>query len=221
MEIPFANKIGGLGFRIYSSLKGYEFKIALDEKEIKGANSLRNSIFSSAGYSDDLSNLHIDQDGFSTIFICLFKGELVGTVRLIDVSKCSILELFNVNLPSEVNRSNAMELGGLAIKYSHRGGGRIALMGLIACAYNCSLKKGVTWWLCFSKKSQYESFRAINEECQELDQHLPSQLQMNRREILGSWFEKNSSDTMVFIFNLSGVSYFKNIKNIISKRVRQ
>ncbi|PCJ38643.1 MAG: hypothetical protein COA99_11480 [Moraxellaceae bacterium] len=220
MEVPFKNKIGSAGFRAYTQLKGYEFKIAVDKEDVSRANELRNRIFSDEKYSDDLANLHEQQDKFTTIFICHYKGELVGTIRLVELSKCSALSLFNVELPDSICNNNAKELGGLAVETTHRGVGRIALMGLIDTAYKFSLTNNIHWWLCSSRGNQYKSFKAINEDCQKLEQHQPDQLQLETRKIFASWFEKYGGDLVVFVFDLSGVSYFKNIQTIIKSKFR-
>ncbi len=214
---PLTNR---MGYHIINRLwahNGYEFRIARTEQEIAAANRLRESICSSVGYPSDLSGLHDKYDSHSVIFICYYRNKMVGTLRLIDASNCPTFALFNVNLPENVQIQETLELGGLAIERSHRGKGSAILIGLLNIAYDYSFANNVVSWLCSSGKRQYKLFKGINESCETLEQHPADPFHLQNREGLESWFEKDGGNIQVYVFDLTKVSYFQNIKRVVQK----
>ncbi len=212
-----ANRIGYHIIKRFWALQGYEFRIARTEEEIAAANELRESIFSSVGYSTDLSHHHDELDSHSVIFICYYRNKMVGTLRLIDASDCQVFAWFNVNLPGNVQIQETVELGGLAIERRHRGKGSAILIGLLNMAYNYSFTNDLAWWLCGSNERQYKLFKEINESCEILEQHPPDPLHLKNREVLKSYFEKYAGNTKIYVFDLTKVSYYQNIKRVVQR----
>ncbi len=212
-----ANRIGYHIIKRFWALKGYEFRIARTEEEIAAANKLRESICSSVGYPSDLSDLHDKYDSHSVIFVCYYRNTMAGTLRLIDASNCPTFAHFNVNLPENVQIQETLELGGLAIERSHRGKGSAILIGLLNMAYDYCFANDVVRWLCWSGKRQYRLFKGINESCEILEQHPPEPFHLKNREYFASYFEKHRGDSQAYVFDLTKVSYFQNIKRVVQR----
>lgn len=216
-----ANRIGYHIIKLLWAQKGYEFRIARTEEEIAAANKLRESIYSSyssVGYPSDLSDIHDKYDSHSVIFICNYRNKMVGTLRLIDASNCPTFALFNVNLPENVQIQETLELAGLAIERSHRGKGSAILIGLLNMAYDYCFANDVVSWLCFSCRRQYRLFKGINESCEILEQHPTEPFHLKNREVIASYFEKQGGNgQVVYVFDLTKVSYFQNIKRVVQR----
>ncbi len=212
-----ANRIGYHIIKRLWAIKGYEFRIARTEEEIAAANKLRESICSSVGYPSDLSGLHDKYDSQSVIFVCYYRNKMAGTLRLIDASNCPTFAWYNVNLPENVQIQETLELGGLAIERSHRGKGSAILIGLLNVAYDYSFANDVVSWLCWSGKRQYRLFKGINESCEILEQHPTEPFHLKNREGLTSYFEKHRGSILVYVFDLTKVSYFQNIKRVVQR----
>ena len=212
-----ANRIGYHVIKRFWALKGYEFRIARTEQEIAGANKLRESIYSCAGYSSDLSDYHDKYDSHSVIFVCYYRNEMVGTLRLIDASSCPTFAQFNVNLPEHVHIQETLELGGLAIERSHRGKGNAILIGMLNIAYSYSRANNVVWLLCLSGKRQYRLFKKISESCEILEQHPPDPCHLKNHELFKSCSEEQRGNSQAYVFDLTKVSYYQNIKRVAQK----
>jgi len=214
---PLANRVGYHVIKRLWAHNGYEFRIARTEQEIAAANKLRESIYSSVGYSSDSSDLHDKYDSHSVIFVCYYRNQMVGTLRLVDGSNCPTFALFNVNLPENVQIQETLELGGLAVERSHRGKGSAILIGLLNAAYRYSRANDVASWLVFSCKRQYRLFKGINEGCEILEQHPTEPFHLKNREVIGSYFEKQGGNLQVYVFDLTKVSYYQNIKRVVQR----
>ncbi len=212
-----ANRVGYHVIKRLWAHKGYEFRIARTEEEIAAANKLRESICSTVGYPSDLSDFHDKYDNHSVIFVCYYRDKMAGTLRLVDGSNCPTFALINVNLPENVPIQETVELGGLAVERSHRGKGSAILIGLLNAAYSYSRANDVASWLVFSCMRQYRLFKGINESCETLKQHTPEPFHLKNREVIGSYFEKQGANLQVYVFDLTKVSYYQNIKRVIQR----
>jgi len=212
-----ANRIGYHIIKRFWAHNGYEFRIARTEEEIAAANKLRESICSSVGYPSDLSDFHDKFDSHSVIFVCYYRNEMAGTLRLIDASNCPTFAWHNVNLPENAQIQETLELGGLAIERRHRGKGSAIMIGLLNIAYDYSFVNDVAWWLCSSGKREYKLFKGINESCEILEQHPTDPFHLKNREVLDTWFEKHGESIQVYVFDLTKVSYYQNIKKVVQR----
>jgi len=215
------NRIGYHIIKWFWAQKGYEFRIARTEEEIAAANKLRESIISSScssvDYPSDLSDFHDKYDSHSVIFVCYYRNKMVGTLRLIDASNCPTFAFLNVNLPENVQIQETLELAGLVIERSHRGKGSAILIGLLNIAYDYSFANDVVWWLCYSGERQYKLFKGINESCEILEQHPTESFHLKNREMYKSYFEKYGRHIHAYVFDLTKVSYFQNIKRVVQR----
>lgn len=204
------NALFSFAFRYYLLYQGYEFKIARSGNEIIEANGIRDSIYTGMGFKGekDVADYSTHHDKDSIIVLCYHKGRPIGTIRLIDYKNCSLLDLFNIALPANVDKSSVFELSGLAVKFSHLGNGRLVMLGLIDKAFEVSNRSKRKWLICVASKNNGKLFEAINNDCSELKQLDPDTKHLaNRQNKFELWFKRFGCSSRILLFRLDRVSY--------------
>ncbi|MGL1886667.1 MAG: hypothetical protein OCD76_09145 [Reichenbachiella sp.] len=167
-----------------------------------------------------LADHSTDYDKDSIIVVCYHKGSPIGTIRLIDYKNCSLLDLYNISLPSNVDEASIFELSGLAVKFSHLGKGRIVMLGLIDKAFSVTNKSKRKWLICVASKNNSKLFKSINNDCSELQQLDPDAKHLeNRQNKFEQWFKRFGCSSRILLFGLDRVSYPSFILSILLQQI--
>ena len=117
----------------------------------------------------ELNHLRERYDNAETIIVAYYRGRPVGTVSMYTMHGGGrTLEAFPTQLPRGVSADDVLDIGRLLIRKEHRGGSRLALLGLLNAATHFSTASTRTFWVGVTSLKLLQLFRYMNPTAQQL-----------------------------------------------------
>ncbi|MEO1259505.1 MAG: GNAT family N-acyltransferase [Bacteroidota bacterium] len=152
-----------IGFvRLNATLRNYRIKIAETEEELQHAFALRLRIYQKEVLSQ--TNPYPDQYDQKSVILLVYQGKkAIATMRMVKVKGgCLTTELYQPNLLEKQESKEVVEIGGLAIDKTHRGGLKFVFISLLITSLEWCSRNQVRYWIGISTLRKVEMFRAIN-----------------------------------------------------------
>lgn len=217
MKTSWSDSFFSIALRTLNRTIGYQTKIADTEEARLAACALRRKIYwndlHSSNHNEPLEQLD-RYDQASSIMTAFHKDQLIGTVRLMDRSQCSLIEdIVEIDLPPSLQSVDLFEFSGLAIHPDHRGEGRFALIGLLELAYRHSLEQQRSQWLCLFHNKRFRAFTSVFPDLQELPIRLRPEVQAPA--YISQRVVPRLDEYKCFLVDLRRASYTKNILGML------
>ena len=194
---------GGMATKEFT-LGGYRFRRADSIEERQAAYALRFRVYAEQGYIDpaDFGSAILRDAHDESAIQCLAydaAGALVGTARAVLPGALGYQTeaLFEFPEP-DVARERLGEIGRLALAAEHRGGERIALLGLVKLLYDALREQEVTHAYAFMPRALIESLAELGFPSRELGPPAPSAEVARRRSPMRGYFERLSPQAVLF-----------------------
>ncbi|MEX2207626.1 MAG: MMPL family transporter [Myxococcota bacterium] len=191
-------------------LDGYRFCRADSIEERQAAYALRFRVYAEHGYIDPAdfrSALLRDAHDESAVQCLVYDaaGRLVGTARAVLPSALGYQTeaLFDFEVP-DVPRERLGEIGRLALAVEHRGGERVALLGLVKLLYDALREHELTHAYAFMPGALIESLDGLGFPSRPLGPPSSSPDAVQRRSVMRGYFERLAPQAVLFDLDEAG-----------------
>jgi N-acyl-L-homoserine lactone synthetase len=190
---------------------GYTFERAVSVEDRDAAFRIRWQVYTERGYidrADHPDGRFIDPyDDHSILFLARQHGRPVGTARLIPAAGgTQVLDQYNLELPPAVTLGRAAEIGRFAVAMEHRGGRRLAAIGLFRAAFSHSLLAGVRWWFGNTTPGFLRSMAIFGDAISHPAEGPLEAHHLEARQILSGYFEQMEDRIELFLVDLNRVA---------------